>query len=89
MPAMLTRPELLTSDDRRYDLDEDFLDEAYLDEVSPLVRMKCERCNGTGTIGVFAHVAGGECFVCHGARTVLRRAEVRSELAADAFWQSM
>ena len=40
---------------------------------APLIRVKCDRCNGTGRIGVYAHVAGGECFACCGRGTVLER----------------
>ncbi len=35
----------------------------------------CKKCNGTGYIKAYAHVVGGQCFVCEGAGSIAKMEE--------------
>ena len=36
------------------------------------IKIKCTKCDGTGTINAFRHVHGGQCFSCGGAGHFVR-----------------
>lgn len=45
------------------------------------VRRGCAKCAGKGTIGIYAHIAGGVCFACNGAASHLAPADWREREA--------
>lgn len=42
----------------------------YTAEKTEIINITCPRCNGRGTLPEFAHIKGGACFLCGGAKTI-------------------
>lgn len=44
--------------------------EYVMNELAPSRTEPCARCKGEGYLHAYAHIMGGECFVCHGSGSV-------------------
>lgn len=44
--------------------------------------VKCPKCDGTGFIGHYAHIANGVCFTCQGSGTITRKINAPSKMNA-------